>query len=139
MDDRIGDAADIGGAEAVLLAVLDVFPGGVHEEHVRGVPFLPEDHDDGGDARAEEDIRREADDGFDVVILDEVPPDLPLPFTVGIAAEEHAVRQDDGHDAVGLEVVQVVQEEGVVRLAGRREAVAVAGLGLFPGGFQCWE
>lgn len=49
------------------------------------------------------------------------------------------MRQDDGHDAVGLEVVQVVQEEGVVRLAGRREAVAVAGLGLFPGGFQCWE
>jgi hypothetical protein len=35
-------------------------------------PLLPQHEDDGGDAGAEEDIGRQADDGFKVVVLDQV-------------------------------------------------------------------
>ena len=38
------------------------------------------------------------------------------------AAEQHAVRQDDAHDAVGAQVVQVVQQKGVVGLGLGRHA-----------------
>ncbi|MNJ58889.1 hypothetical protein D3C77_545460 [compost metagenome] len=73
---------------------------------------MPQHEDDGRDTRAEEDVGRQANDGFEVVVLDQLLADDAF-LT---ASEQHAVRQDDGHDAVGLQVVQVVQQEGVVGL-----------------------
>ncbi|MNO02158.1 hypothetical protein D3C81_2224790 [compost metagenome] len=66
---------------------------------------MPEHEDDGWDASAEEDVGRQADYGFEVVVLDQLFADDAFLS----APEQHAVRQDDGHDAVGLQVVQVVQ------------------------------
>ena len=50
-----------------------------------------------------------------MIVLDEVPAYLLLT----IATVEHSVWQDDGHDAIGLDVVEVVEEEGEVRLTFR--------------------
>ena len=65
-----------------------------------------------GLARVFVELFRQADDGLEVIVLDQLLADHAL-FTT---PEQHAVRKHDGHDAVGLQVVQVVQQEGVVGL-----------------------
>ena len=53
-------------------------------------------------------------------MLHEITPDDALL----IPAEQHAVRQDDGHDAVGLEVEQTMEQECVIRFGLGGDAVA---------------
>ena len=83
---------DVLGAEAVLVAVLDEAFGGVdHEDALAGGGVLLVEHDDaGGDAGAVEEIGGQADDALDVAPADDVAADVGL----GIAAEQHAVRQN---------------------------------------------
>ena len=74
----------------------------------------------GGDARAVEQVRGQPDDALDEPAADEVAADVGL----AVAAEEHAVGQDDGAlAAAGLERLDEVQEEGVVAVSGGRDAV----------------
>ena len=82
--------------------------------------LLTQHHDDGRDPRTEEDVRRQSDDGINVVFLDEILPYRPLLTT----AKENAMRQDNRHDAVGSQMVQIVQEKRIVRLATRRKSEA---------------
>jgi len=97
-------------SQAVLtLALLEMF-GGVDEEDVVGLLALLENEDADRDAGGVEQIRGQADDGVDVAVLEQLFADLFL----GATAEEHAVRQDDGHDALVRQVMEAVQEEGEV-------------------------
>ena len=123
-DDGVVDALHIRLLQDVLRLVFLEGLGGVDEEDVASCAVLREDHDDDGDAGREEEVRRQADDRLDVVVLDEVFADLFL----GAAAEEDAVWQDDGHDAVLLDVVEAVEQEGEVSLGRRGQAVLAEAL-----------
>ena len=96
------------------------------------VAMFAQHHHDGGDAGAEEDVRGQADDGLNVVFLHQVPANSAF-LT---ATEQHAMWQYDGHDAVVAQMVEVMQQEGVVRLGLGRDAVfeadIFAGLRRFP-------
>lgn len=118
-DDSVVDALHIRRLQDVLCLVFLEGLGGVDEEDVARRAVLREDHDDDGDAGREEEVRRQADDRLDVVVLDEVLADLFF----GAAAEEDAVWQDDGHDAVRLDVVETVEQEREVGLGRRGQAV----------------
>ena len=113
-------------AEAVLVAVLHEALGGVdHEDALAGVrAFLVEHDDAGGDAGAVEEVRRQADDALDVATLDEVAADVGL----GIAAKQHAVREDARAFAGALERAEDVQQVGVVALLAGRDAVVLEAL-----------
>ncbi|CAB0686084.1 hypothetical protein FRC0061_00747 [Corynebacterium diphtheriae] len=108
----IDDALDVAGTQVVVLTLLNKALRGVDEQHVIVVALLLEHHDDCRDTGAVEDVGRQANDGVDVVGLDEIAADVGL----RAATEQHAVRQDDGKDAVGLDVEQLMQQEGVVGL-----------------------
>ena len=140
---HVADAGDLGAGSVEVEDPADVALAQLGsarlDEHLRGVgelhvPFraaLLEDHDDRGDAGAVEDVGGKPDDGVDVALVQQPLADLRLLA----AAEEHAVGQDDRHNAAGKQVVEVVQQEGVIRLALRGLAVIVeAGvvLGLHP-------
>ena len=96
-----------------------------HEDALAGVGVLLVDDDDaGGDAGAVEQIGGQADDALDVALADEVAADVGL----GIAAEQHAVRQDAGAFAGALERADDVQQIGVVALLGGRRAEGLKAL-----------
>ena len=69
-------------------------------------------HHDGGDARTEENIRRKADNRLNMVVFNQVLTNLAFLA----AAEQHTVRQNDGHDAIGTQMVQVMEQERIIRL-----------------------
>ena len=107
--------------KAVLaLALFKVFRR-VDEEHVVGLAAFFQHQDTDRDARGEEQVGRQADDGVDVAVLQELLADAGL----HAAAEQDAVRQDDGHDAVLLQKMEAVEQEGEVRSGARREAVVL--------------
>ena len=90
---------------------------------LRACGVLLVEHDDAGrDAGAVEQVGRQADDALDVAALDDVAADVGL----GTAAEQHAVRQNDRALAGALERGEDVQQEGVVAVLGRRDAVLEA-------------
>jgi hypothetical protein len=108
-------------AQLVLALAFHEVLGGVDEEHVVGLLALLEHEDADRDAGGVEEVRGQADDGVDVAVLEQLGADAFL----GTAPEEHAVRQDDGHHAFVLEVVEAVQQEGEVGGGLGREAVAL--------------
>ena len=86
---------------------------------LRACGVLLVEHDDaGGDAGAVEEVGRQADDALDVAACGRGSADVGL----GIAAEQHAVRQDAGAFAGALERADDVQQVGVVALLGGRRA-----------------
>ena len=97
----------------LVLALLEIL-GGVDEEDVAGhvAAVLLEDHDDGRDGRVVEEVGGQPDDGVDGAVVDQLLADRAF----GGAAEEDAMREDDAHRSVFLEVVEAVEQEGVVRL-----------------------
>ena len=117
---------DVLGAQAVLGAVLHEAAAGVdHEDALAGVGVLLVDDDDaGGDAGAVEEVRGQADDALDVALADERAADVGL----GIAPEQHAVRQDARALAGALERADDVQQVGVVALLGGRRAEGLEAL-----------
>ena len=82
------------------------------------------DHDAGGDAGAVEQVGGQADDALDVSLADQVAADVGL----GIAAKQHAVRQDARAFAGALERADDVQQVGVVALLGGRRAEGLEAL-----------
>ena len=73
-------------------AVLHKTRAGIdHEDALAGVGILlVDDHDAGGDDGAEEEVRGQADDAFDVALADEVLANVGL----GMATEQHAMWQN---------------------------------------------
>ena len=86
--------------------------------------FLIDDDDAGRDAGAVKEVGGQADDALDVALADEVAADVGL----GIAAEEHAVRQNAGAFAGALERADDVQQIGVIALLGGRRAEGLEAL-----------
>ncbi len=90
-----------------------------HEDALAGLGVLLVDHDDAGrDAGAVEQVGRQADDALDVALANQVAADVGF----GIAAEQHAMRQNAGALAGALERADDVQQVGVVALLGGRHA-----------------
>ena len=90
----------------------------IHNQHVAALALLSKHHDDGRNARTEEDVGREPDDSLDMTILHQVFANGAFLATT----EQHTVGQNDAHNAVGAQVVQIVQKEGVVSLGFRSNA-----------------
>jgi len=84
--------------------------------------LLVDDDDAGRDARAVEQVRRQPDDALDEPAPDKVAADVGLP----VAAEQHAMRQDDRALARRLQGLDQVQQEGVVAVLRRRHTVLEA-------------
>lgn len=108
--------------------------GGVDEEDVVGLFAAFEDEDAHRNTRGIKQVRGQADDGVDVTVFEEFGADAFF----GAAAEEDAVRQDDGHDAFFLEEMEAVQEKSEIGGGFGREAVVfeadvfAEGVGGFP-------
>ena len=118
--EHIHDLVNILRAQAVLGTILHVARAGVdHEDAFAGLCILLVDHDDaGGDARAIKQIGRQTDDALDVALAHQRAADVGF----GIAAEEHAMRQDARAFARALERAHDVQQVGVIALFGGRRA-----------------
>ncbi|CRH93853.1 Uncharacterised protein [Chlamydia trachomatis] len=74
----VGDSLDVTCAQFVVLADLLKALGGVHDQHIGLFALLAQHHDDCGDTGSEEDVGRQADDGLDMAVLQQVAPDLAL-------------------------------------------------------------
>ena len=117
---------DVLGAQAVLVAVLDEALAGIDHEDA----FAPRraglvQHDDaGGNAGAVEQVGRQADDAFDIALLDDAGADVRLRAT----SEQHAVRQNHCRLAGALEALEHVQQKGVVAVLVGRNAVLEASI-----------
>src|ERR1035441_2391446 len=106
-------------AQPVLVRPLRILAAGVDEQHVLRAAALLEQQNHGGNARAEEQLLRQADDRLQQVLLDKRLADAP--FTA--APEEHAMRGDDAYPApLLLGALDHVADEGVVALALGRHA-----------------
>ena len=103
-------------AQAVFIAILNVTLAGInHEDALAGGGiFLVEYQDAGGDAGAVKEVGGQTDDSFEVAGTNELGADDRL----GIAAEQHAVRQDAGALAPALQGPNNVQQIGIVALLG---------------------
>ena len=111
-------------AQPVLVAVLHEAPAGVdHEDALAGIGTQLVEHDDAGrNAGAVEQVGGQPDDALDVAALDQAPPDHGL----GVATEQHTVRQDHRAAAGALHRGQDVQQEGIVAVLGGWGAVGEA-------------
>ena len=120
---RIEYAANVLGTQLVLLADFQIAVRSIDEENALVChSILLEHHYDGGDAGAVEDVGGNTDDRRDMAPVEQVASNRLLLA----AAEEHAVRQDDTHNAAGHHVIERMLEEGVVRLGFRRDPVGEA-------------
>ena len=66
--------------------------------------LLVDDYDAGGDAGAVKEIGGQADNSLDVTLAHQRAADVGL----GVAAEQHAVRQDDCHHPLVFQVMKAV-------------------------------
>jgi hypothetical protein len=115
---HIHDFVDVLAAQAVLVAVLHKAPAGIHHEQPLALrrPRLIQHDDAGGNARAVEQVRRQADDALDVALAHQVPPNAGL----GIAAKQHPVGQNHRRLARTLQRLEDVQQKGIVAVFIRR-------------------
>ncbi len=81
--------------------------------------LLIDDDDAGRYPGTVEEVRGETDDPFDESLPDQVPPDIALPVT----PEEHTVREDDRALPGALQRRDQVEEERIVAVLRRRDAV----------------
>src|SRR3546814_8832896 len=72
--------------------------------------LLLEHQDADRDAGGIEQVGRQANHGVYVAVLEQLGADVRFLA----AAEQHTVREDDGHHAVVLQIVQPMKEEGEV-------------------------
>lgn len=85
----------------------------VHEEDTPVLIVLLKEDQADRDARRIEEFRRQAYDGVDATVFDEVPADGPF----RLSAEEDAQGHDDAHHTVFPEMIETMEQEGVVGLS----------------------
>ena len=120
------DLLDVLRPQRVLVLPLGVLGVGVDEEDLvaQAVRLVARQHQDGGrDARAVEELGRQADDGLDHAAVVGQQPLADLLLLA--AAEEHAVGHHHRHLARGLEAGQHVLHEHQVGLLARLRRKAV--------------
>src|SRR4029077_9164711 len=78
----------------------------------------------GGNAGAEKEVRRQADDAFQVATSDEVAADDPL----RTSSKQHAVREDARGFPNALERAEDVQEVSAITLLAGRDAIVLEAL-----------
>ena len=108
----VGNLLDVAGTKTVLLAVFHESLVGIDDEHIVLLTMLLQHHDERRNACAEEDVGWKTDDGIDIVFLYEVGADLLLLAST----EQHAVRQYDSQNAIGFQVMKLMEQEGIVCL-----------------------
>lgn len=125
--EHIDDLVDVLRTQPVLRPVPHEPAAGVdHEDALALLRVLFVEHDDAGrDAGAKEQVGRQADNAFDITPADQITAD----FRLGIAPEQHAVRQDAGALAGVFERADDMQQIGVVALLVQRCAQAAKPLG----------
>src|SRR5262249_16814998 len=113
-------------AKAVLVAVFDEALRAVHHENALPAPssFLVEYHDAGGNTGAVKEVRRHADNAFQVATLDEVAADGTLCTT----PKQHAVWENARALAGALDRSQNVQEVRVIALLAGWDAIVLEAL-----------
>ena len=116
-DQCVEDVLLVFGSEFVLVPEALELGRGIKKQHAVVGFGLLENDDAGGDGGAKKQVRRELDDCVDVVVVDEVLPDLCLcPASV-----EHARELDDRGSAIDSQPGQDVHREGEVGLRLRCE------------------
>ena len=108
----VGSLLDVAGTKTVLLAVFHESLAGIDDEHIVLLTMLLQHHNERRNACAEEDVGWKTDDGIDIVFLYEVGADLLLLAST----EQHAVRQYDCQNAIGFQVMKLMEQEGIVCL-----------------------
>lgn len=123
LGEHIHDLMKVLLAQPVLGSVFHVAAAGVHHEDAfaRLGILLVDDDDASWDTSAIEQVGRQADDAFDVAMADQVLANVGL----GIATEQHAVRQDACGLAGAFERADDVQQVGKVPLFGGWHAKGV--------------
>ena len=108
----IDNALDVLLAQTVHVAVFDESRFGINHEDAFAVltGFFVQNDDAGWDARTIEEIGRKPDDTLDITAVDDILAYLAL----GIATEEHTVRQDARALAITLQRTDDVEQEGVI-------------------------
>ena len=110
-DNRIGDSFYIGGPKLITFSYLFKSAGGIDDHDVGVGPILFQNHDDGRDARAEEDVGRQPDYSVNVIEFQQLFADLSL----RIAPKQNPMRQNDRHDSIRFKMVEVMKQESVIR------------------------
>ena len=85
-------------------------------------PFLVHHDDASRDARAKKKIGRQSDYTFDIALSDNVLADVSL----GIATEQHTMRQNHRAFAGAFQAGQDVQQEGIIAILVGRYAIGKA-------------
>ena len=111
---------DILATKSVLVTVLDEALAGIHHEDTAAMSsVLLVDNDDAGrNTGTIEEVRRQADDGLDIALADQVLSNSCF----GIASEQDTVRQNDGAPAPTVESLDDVQQKRVITVLFRRDA-----------------
>ena len=116
----VDDLGDVIVRQLVLTFTLYEVLGSVDEQNVVGFLTLLEDENAHGDTGGIKQVRRQADDGVDVAVLEQ----LGANAFFRSATEKDAVRQDDGHHSFVFEEVEAVKEKCEVGSGLGGEAVA---------------
>ena len=107
----IGNALYVAGTESIVLAFLDKSFGSIDNKHIVTIPMLLQDHNQCGNTCSKKDVSRQPDNGIYIISLNKIPTDFPFSFAicVHIATEKYSMRQYDGENAIGFEVMQFVK------------------------------
>lgn len=62
----------------VVLSLLGEPLGGINNKDIRIFSFLPQYHDNGGNARSEKNVGRKADNGIYMILFNQILTDIPL-------------------------------------------------------------
>jgi len=103
----IDDLGDVFVRELVLTFAFHEVLGGVYEEYVvRFLAFLEHEDADRYASRVEQ-VRGQADDGVNVTVFEQLCANALL----CPSSEQHTMRQNDGHHALILQIVETMQEK----------------------------
>ena len=117
----VDDFLDMLVSKIVLSLPFLEMPGCVDEQDIIGLLALLQNEDADRNAGRVEQVRRQADNGVDVPVVEQLVADPRF----AAATKQHAMRQDDGHCTVVPEVVKTVQQEREIRRRLRGQPVVL--------------
>ena len=78
--------------------------------------MLLQDHNQRRNTCSKKDVSRQPDNGIYIIGLNKIPANFPFSFAicVHISTEKYSMRQYDGENAIGFEMMQFVKQESIV-------------------------